>query len=114
LIPGGPWFEWHHDSFTVPPGARLIAETEVGPQAYIIGRSLGLQFHPEVTPEIVEGWVRAYREELHEDSLDLDGMLEETTRHAPVVSQMTEALFDRFLNDVARLGPGSGVSFSST
>jgi GMP synthase-like glutamine amidotransferase len=114
LIPGGPWFEWHHDSFTVPPGARLIAETEVGPQAYVIGRSLGLQFHPEVTPEIVEGWVRAYREELHENSLDLDGMLEETTRRAPAVSQMTEALFDRFLNDVARLGSGSGVSFSST
>jgi len=110
LIPDGPWFEWHHDSFTVPPGARLIAETEVGPQAYVIGRSLGLQFHPEVTPEIVEGWVRAYREEQHDDPLDLDAMLEETNRRAPVVSQMTEELFDRFLNDVARLGPGSGVS----
>jgi GMP synthase-like glutamine amidotransferase len=101
LISDGPWFEWHHDSFTLPPGARLIAETEVGPQAYVIGRSLGLQFHPEVTPEIVEGWVRAYRDELHDDPLDLDAMLEETNRRAPVVSQMTEELFDRFLNDVA-------------
>ena len=101
LIPGGPWFEWHHDSFTVPPGARLIAETEVGPQAFVIGRSLGLQFHPEVTPEIVEGWVRAYRDGPHDDTLDLDAMLEETSRRAPVVSQMTEALFDRFLDNVA-------------
>jgi GMP synthase-like glutamine amidotransferase len=101
LIPGGPWFEWHHDSFTVPPGARLIAETEVGPQAFVIGRSLGLQFHPEVTPEIVEGWVRAYRDGPHDDTLDLDAMLEETSRRAPVVSQMTDALFDRFLDNVA-------------
>jgi GMP synthase-like glutamine amidotransferase len=101
LIPGGPWFEWHHDSFTVPPGARLIAKTEVGPQAFVIGRSLGLQFHPEVTPEIVEGWVRAYRDGPHDDTLDLDAMLEETSRRAPVVSQMTDALFDRFLDNVA-------------
>jgi GMP synthase-like glutamine amidotransferase len=80
LIPEGPWFEWHHDSFTVPPGGKLIAETDVGPQAYVIGRSLGLKFHPEVTPEIVEGWVRAYRSEPHDDPLDLDAMLEETNR----------------------------------
>jgi len=50
LVAEGPWFQWHFDSFTVPPGAQLIAETDIGPQAYVIGRSLGLQFHPEVTP----------------------------------------------------------------
>jgi GMP synthase-like glutamine amidotransferase len=103
LIPEGPWFEWHHDSFTVPPGARLIAETDVGPQAYVIGRSLGLQFHPEVTPEIVQGWVRDYREEPQDDELDLDAMLKETSRRAPVVSRMTERLFDHFLTDVASI-----------
>ena len=64
LIGEGPWFQWHFDSFTLPPGAKLIAETDVGPQAYVIGRSLGLQFHPEVTPEIMDAWVGAYRHEL--------------------------------------------------
>ena len=33
LIPEGPWFQWHFDSFTLPPGAKLLADTEVGPQA---------------------------------------------------------------------------------
>ena len=32
LISEGPWFEWHFDSFTLPPGARLIADTDVGPR----------------------------------------------------------------------------------
>jgi GMP synthase-like glutamine amidotransferase len=103
LIPEGPWFEWHHDSFTVPPGAKLLAETDVGPQAYVIGRSLGLQFHPEVTPEIVDVWVRAYREEPHNDALDLDAMLEETSRRSAAVSRLTKRLFDRFLTQVARI-----------
>jgi GMP synthase-like glutamine amidotransferase len=103
LIPEGPWFEWHHDTFTVPPGGKLIAETDVGPQAYVIGRSLGLQFHPEVTPEIVEAWVRAYRDESHDDSLDLDAMLDETNRRFAAVRGMTERLFDHFLEEVASI-----------
>ena len=50
----------------------LFAETDVGPQAFVIGRSLGLQFHPEVTTEIMDDWVREYRHELDADGVDPD------------------------------------------
>ena len=91
LIAEGPWFEWHVDSFTLPPGAQLLADTEVGPQAYLIGRSLGLQFHPEVTPEIVNGWVRGYRDadDGSAGDVDLDELMEETDRRAPAVRVAT-------------------------
>lgn len=104
LISEGPWFQWHFDSFTLPPDARLLADSDVGPQAYIIGRSMGLQFHPEVTPEIMDSWVRAYRHELDGDGIDPDALLEETNRRAPVVRLATKRLFDRFLEQVARIG----------
>jgi GMP synthase-like glutamine amidotransferase len=106
LIPAGPWFNWHFDSFTLPPGAELIAQTDAGPQAYSIGRSLGLQFHPEVTPEIMDSWVKAYRHELDGDGVDPDALLEETYRIAPEVRKRSEHLFNRFLTDIARLKPG--------
>ena len=105
LVSEGPWFNWHFDSFTLPPGAKLIAKTDVAPQAYVIGRSLGLQFHPEVTPEIMESWVKAYRHELDGDGVDPDALLEETHRLAPEVRRRSERLFNRFLNSVARLSP---------
>jgi GMP synthase-like glutamine amidotransferase len=57
LVGPGPWFQWHYDTFTVPPGAREIARNAAGPQAYTIGRGLAVQFHPEVTPEIVAAWL---------------------------------------------------------
>lgn len=107
LISEGPWFQWHFDTFTLPPSARLIADTEVGPQAYVVGRSLGLQFHPEVTPGIMESWVRAYRHELDGDGVDPDALLEETNRRAPAVRRATMRLFDRFLEDVARVSLGA-------
>jgi len=104
LVPEGPWFQWHFDTFTAPPGATVVAETDVGPQAFVAGRSLGLQFHPEVTTEIMDDWVRAYRHELDAEDVDPDALLEETHRRAAAARGNALQLFDRFLRDVARLG----------
>jgi len=103
LVGEGPWFQWHFDSFTLPPGARLIAETDIGPQAYVIGRSLGLQFHPEVTPEIMAAWVGAYRHELDAEGVDPDDLLEETRRSAATARANAERLLNAYLDSVARI-----------
>jgi GMP synthase-like glutamine amidotransferase len=103
LVPDGPWFNWHFDTFTLPQGARLIAETDVGPQAYVIGRNLGLQFHPEVTPQIMDNWVHAYRHELDAEGVDPDALLEETKQRAPQARKTTERLLNNFLDGIARL-----------
>ena len=101
LVSTGPWFQWHFDSFTPPPGARLIAETDAAPQAFVAGRSLGLQFHPEVTPEIMDEWVRAYPHELEAEGVDPKGLLDETRRRATQARQTTWRLLDRFRDRVA-------------
>jgi GMP synthase-like glutamine amidotransferase len=110
LVPDGPWFQWHFDSFTLPPGARLIAESDVGPQAFVAGRSLGLQFHPEVTTQIMDDWVRAYRHELDGDGVDPDELLAETKRLADESRRNAWQLFERFLRDVAGLSAEGAVS----
>jgi GMP synthase-like glutamine amidotransferase len=103
LVPEGPWFQWHFDTFTPPPGARLIADSPVGPQAYLIGRSLGLQFHPEVTPEIMDAWVMAYRHELDQEGVDPDGLLERTNQLAEQSRAAAWRLFDGFLERIANV-----------
>jgi GMP synthase-like glutamine amidotransferase len=106
LVPEGPWFQWHFDSFSVPEGATLVAESNVGPQAFVAGRSLGLQFHPEVTTQIMDDWVRVYRHELDADGVPPDELLEETKRRAPESSRMARQLLDRYWTDVAKLDDG--------
>jgi GMP synthase (glutamine-hydrolysing) len=51
-------FQWHHDSFDIPDGGVLLASSAACPhQAFRVGESAwGLQFHPEVTEEIIRGW----------------------------------------------------------
>jgi GMP synthase-like glutamine amidotransferase len=101
LVPEGPWFQWHFDTFTPPPDGRLIADSAAGPQAYLIGRSLGVQFHPEVTPQIMDAWVKAYRHELDQEGVDPDGLLEETNRLASPSRDAAWRLFDAFLERIA-------------
>jgi GMP synthase-like glutamine amidotransferase len=103
LVPEGPWFQWHFDTFTTPPGATVVAESDLGPQAFVAGRSLGLQFHPEVTPEIMDEWVRVYRHELDDEGVDPDALLEETHRRAEESRRTSWQLLERYLDTVARL-----------
>lgn len=51
-------FQLHNDSFTVPPGATLLATSPACPaQAFRLpGRAYGIQFHPEVDRSIVDLW----------------------------------------------------------
>lgn len=51
-------FQWHHDSFDLPDGAVLLASSAAcSHQAFRHGNSAwGLQFHPEVTEQIIRDW----------------------------------------------------------
>jgi GMP synthase-like glutamine amidotransferase len=50
-------FEWHSYAFDVPPNGILLAWNPVCAQAFKVGeRAWGVQFHPEVTPEMLDAW----------------------------------------------------------
>ena len=114
LVSEGPWFQWHFDSFSLPPSATVIARTDVGPQAFVSGRSLGLQFHPEVTIEIMDEWVRTYRHELDDEGLDPDELLVETKRLAAQSHDAAMRLFDHFLSEVAGIDRRSDTGQSAS
>ena len=50
--------EWHDDTFDIPDGAvRLASSAGCANQAFRYGRyAYGLQFHPEVSPEMLLSW----------------------------------------------------------
>jgi len=102
LVPAGPWFQWHSDRFDPPPGARVLARTALCPQAYVIGRSMGLQFHPELTGDQLAAWLdhggRAYLEGV---GADADALLAETRAVEAAAAGRTRDLVDAFLDRVA-------------
>jgi GMP synthase-like glutamine amidotransferase len=92
---GGSWFTWHEDAFTVPPGATELARAASGPQAFALGRSVGVQYHPEVTEAIVDGWLATGGDSVP----DPEPLRRETARRAQGARERAFALFDRISAD---------------
>jgi GMP synthase-like glutamine amidotransferase len=94
IIPTGPWLAWQHDVITLPAGARLLAHNRLGPQAFRVGRHLGVQFHPEATPEAVAEWAGA------DDAPDVRSLLSATTRDEAAAANSTWRLLSSFIGNV--------------
>jgi GMP synthase-like glutamine amidotransferase len=102
LVPSGPWFQFHYDRFTIPPGAREIARTPIASQAFVIGRSLGLQFHPEMIGSTLAAWLdEGGTREVANDGQDVDVLRDMTFAEDPAARQRSHALVDAFLDQVA-------------
>jgi GMP synthase-like glutamine amidotransferase len=97
LVPEGPWLQWHFHRFTLPPGARRLASSPAGVQAFAHGPHLGVQFHPESTIEIVRLWARADRERLGAHGVeDGEELLDRGRHHAEAAVEAAYRLFDGF------------------
>ncbi len=59
-------FQWHSDAFDLPKKAIHLASSEDFPnQAFRYGKSTyALQFHPEVTREMINTWVKTGEDEI--------------------------------------------------
>lgn len=101
VIATGPWLEWHFDTLTSPHGAQILARSPGGIQAYQHGRSVGVQFHPEVTPGILASWIAESTQQLAALGVDADAFQQQTDHRATQARSAAHDLFDRVLT---RLG----------
>ncbi len=93
LIPPGPWLEFHGDRFFPPPQARVLARSEVGVQAFSLGRHLAVQFHPEPDGALLAKWLDAGgREEAKQEGIDPDRFLAQTFAEEPAARSRADAL----------------------
>ena len=102
LIDPGPWFQWHIDRFEVPHGVQVLARTKHASQAFVYGRSLGLQFHPELTSAVLQTWLDdGGKAELTAQGIDVDGLLTRTRALDAEAAVRARELVRRFTRDVA-------------
>jgi GMP synthase (glutamine-hydrolysing) len=96
-------FHWHEDTYMLPEGAQRLAVRPGAPeQAFRYGhRAYGLQYHIELTPDLLVRWVRHHP--WREQTIALLGRstyagLEQEARDlSPPYRDHTCTLFENFL-----------------
>ncbi|AEA46720.1 type 1 glutamine amidotransferase [Archaeoglobus veneficus] len=88
-------FQWHNDTFDLPDNAKLLyAGKDVRNQAFRVGNAIGLQFHLEVTPEIVRNWVEDEKSLTQDEK---EKIISETGRYINELNENCRKLVDAFL-----------------
>ena len=72
-------FQWHGDTYDLPPNAKVLAYSELYPQAFRIGSAVGIQFHLEVNKDLIQDWIREYGKEVDAENIDPEAILQTQT-----------------------------------
>jgi GMP synthase (glutamine-hydrolysing) len=97
LVAPGPWLAWEDAIIRLPRQAKLLAHDRVGPQAFRVNQQVGVQFHPEATPQLVTDWVAT-----SDAALDHQGIMEATWRDQAPASDASRRLFTSFVRSAIR------------
>lgn len=73
---------WHCDQIVLPPGATGLASTPATRhQAFVKGRLVGFQCHPEADPEAIERWLIGHTADLTAWGIAIHSIREQARVH---------------------------------
>jgi len=85
-------FQWHGECFELPEGSVLVYRGEHVPnQMFTVGSATGVQFHPEVTQEIIHDWLISVEPQKR------DEIMSQTPRYILESNQICRSIFTGFL-----------------
>lgn len=92
----------HGDTWDLPPGATLLAQSNRYRHAFRRGSALGLQPHPEVSPEPFARWTRSKpADEMARDGIDPEAAIAAVRAGAEAQRAMAARLFGAWVAEVS-------------
>jgi len=94
------FYHWNREGFELPKGAVLLASSDTFVnQAFRYGKvTYGLQFHPEMTTDMIDLWTTLGAEHLtRPDTQSRDQQLQKHTLYEPAVADWLKGFLDLWL-----------------
>ena len=96
-------FQWHGETFSVPPGAtKILRNSWCENQAVVLGPHLAMQCHVEMTPALIRTWCEAWHSEINsakdrpacvQTLGEIDGLL---ATNVPKMRRVADQLYRRW------------------
>ncbi len=68
-------FQWHGDTYDLPANAKILAYSDLYPQAFRIGSAVGIQFHFEVNEHLIQTWMKEYSDDMIAEKIKPESLL---------------------------------------
>lgn len=104
LIKENTLFHWHGETFSIPEGATPILKSQhCAHQGFVIGNTLALQCHVEITADMVREWATLYQDELSsptETVQSLEDMVSNLDKRIEDLQNVADVLYRRWLRPI--------------
>lgn len=103
IAPSVEVFHWHGETFSIPAGAtRILESRDCDNQAFVIGKTLAMQCHVEMLPEMVRDWARTGEQEIAScvcpTVQDENAMIERLEERARALNRIADRLYTRWIS----------------
>jgi GMP synthase-like glutamine amidotransferase len=101
-------FQWHGETFSIPPGAtRILKSDYCANQMFVVGPHLGMQCHVEMTLEMISTWCAQWSDEAaavaHQPSVQAPvDMLAGIPAKLPAMRELADQLYTTWLDGLKR------------
>jgi GMP synthase-like glutamine amidotransferase len=95
-------FQWHGDTYELPKAAILLASSNLYPQAFKVGTSIGILFHLEVTHEIIRNWTSNYGLEMTKVGVSTDSILNNKKEEFENLADNCKVVYSNFFKMITK------------
>ena len=92
-------FQWHGDTYDLPKGAVILSKSKLYPvQAFRVGSAVGIQFHLEVSEDMIMNWIEEYKSELESvrNYISVDDMVAGLSANINALNEYTNIMYRNF------------------
>ena len=87
---------WHGDTFTLPSDAEILSESDFYIQALRFQNALGIQFHLEVTKDMIQNWIHKYQKELKKGKISEASIFYDIDKNVSEIKKISKIVYENF------------------
>jgi GMP synthase-like glutamine amidotransferase len=102
------YFHWHGETFSIPPGGvRIMGNRNCENQGFVIGNSLGMQCHVEMTEQLIDSWCETGAGEIEQSrqspAVQTEGQMKAKMQEKIVaMRRVADRLYDRWVQGLRK------------
>ncbi len=91
-------FQWHGDTYTLPDTISILSTSDLYIQSFAFKTAYGVQFHVEITKDMVLDWIQKYQKELKDERIVVNDLILDIDKRISELSKISYIVYKNFMS----------------